>query len=495
MIVVSQALDFQDDVEKNNSPNAEWGAIVYQGEKIGFVMSDFEHLNGNDGPSVRTTTVERMALRRAGQVLNIRIENVFLETPEGHLKEFSTKIEEGTAVKRFTGKVSADGTSLDIASESTAGIARSTDKVKWQPEYGGIYATYSLTRNPAIQAGETREITALVPSLNQAGSMRIEVSEEELVKMLDGSSVRLLKARSLTQIPGQPALETAIWLDDEGDIVKSTSPIQQIEIYRCTKEFALSANKPVSFDLVTDMMVPVRGMPRVQLSQLPELTYRLTLKGNDPAKIFSSQSNQVLTSIDERTADLQVWRIRPDTKLPEALAKTPPPTPEDLAASPLIEVDAPAVQTLAKLASLPEEGDWQKALALEKFVHQMIQQKDFSQGFLSAAAVAQQKVGDCTEHSVLLIALLRANKIPARGAVGLVYVDLGNKQGFAYHMWTEAWINNRWIPLDATRAEGGIGVEYIKVTQSSLSGSSAFASFLPVTQVIGQLNIEVVDKK
>lgn len=490
---ISEEIEFADEVAKIDSPNAEWGAIVYQGEKIGFVLSNYENIQGDDGPAVRTTMVERMALRRAGQVLNIRIENVFLETPNGHLKEFSTKIEEGTAVKRFTGKVSEDGKTLNILSESTAGIARSTDKVQWQPEFGGLYATYGLTRNPPLKAGEKRETTALVPSLNQPGMMRAEAMEEELVKMLDGSSVRLLKGRSITQIRGQPVLESTIWLDDDGDIVKSTSPIQQIEIYRCTKEFALSKNKPVSFDLVTDTMVPVKGMPRVNVSHLPELTYRLQLKGSNPADVFPSRTNQTLTSVDDHTADLQVWQVRPGTTLPESLQNGDNPTPEDLASSPLIEVNTPAVQELAKQVTLPPEGDWQKALALEKFVHQTIQQKDFSQGFLSAAAVAKQKVGDCTEHSVLLIALLRANKIPARGAVGLVYVDLGTKQGFAYHMWTEAWIKDRWVPLDATRGTGGIGVDYIKVTQSSLNGSSAFASFLPVTQVIGQLNVDVLE--
>ncbi|WP_158545509.1 transglutaminase-like domain-containing protein [Bremerella cremea] len=494
-VVPSPALKFKDDVEQINSPHAEWGALFYQGEKIGFMMTNFERLKGEDGSYVRGTMVQRMVLRRDGQALDIRSENITLETLDGQLREFSTKIEEGTAVRRFVGKVSPDGKSLMITSEMTAGGKVSTDRVNWSAEYGGLLANYLLTHNPPLKSGEQREKTILLPSLNQPGMTRVEVLDEELVRMLDGSNVRLLKARLITQIPGQSLLSTTIWMDDSGEIVKSTSPIQQIETYRCSKEFALSKGKPVTFDLVTDMMVPVRGMPRVNVPLMPELTYRLNLKGSDPAEVFASQTNQVVTPIDEHTANLEVWRVRPDTKLPAALANAPIPTAEDLAASPLIEVNSPAVQSLAKLASLPEEDVWQKAVALEKFVHQTIQQKNFSQGFLSAAAVAEQKVGDCTEHSVLLIALLRANKIPARAAMGMVYVDYGGKQGFAYHMWTEAWIHDRWIPLDATRGEGGIGVDYIKVTQTSLTGSSAFAAFLPVTQVIGHLEVEVVETK
>jgi transglutaminase-like putative cysteine protease len=47
---------------------------------------------------------------------------------------------------------------------------------------------------------------------------------------------------------------------------------------------------------------------------------------------------------------------------------------------------------------------------------------------------------------VLLAALCRARGIAARAALGLVYV--ARNQEFAYHMWTEAYIGGKWIPLD-----------------------------------------------
>ena len=40
----------------------------------------------------------------------------------------------------------------------------------------------------------------------------------------------------------------------------------------------------------------------------------------------------------------------------------------------------------------------------------------------TAAEVARSREGDCTEHAVLLAALARARGIPARVAMGLVYV-------------------------------------------------------------------------
>ena len=75
--------------------------------------------------------------------------------------------------------------------------------------------------------------------------------------------------------------------------------------------------------------------------------------------------------------------------------------------------------------------------------------------------------GDCTEHAVLLAALLKARMIPSRVCHGLVYVELGgsaiNGQAedgmesaassdgqFGWHMWSQALINGHWHDLDAT---------------------------------------------
>jgi transglutaminase/protease-like cytokinesis protein 3 len=91
---------------------------------------------------------------------------------------------------------------------------------------------------------------------------------------------------------------------------------------------------------------------------------------------------------------------------------------------------------------------------------------------------------------MLLAALCRARKIPARIAIGLVYYPPA--QGFAYHMWTEVWIEDRWMGLDATLGDGGIAADHLKLAVSSLAGASAYADLLPVVQAIGKLQLEVV---
>jgi transglutaminase/protease-like cytokinesis protein 3 len=126
-------------------------------------------------------------------------------------------------------------------------------------------------------------------------------------------------------------------------------------------------------------------------------------------------------------------------------------------------------------------------------VKQNITRKDFSQAFASAAEVARTRHGDCTEHALLLAALARACGIPARVAVGLVYVE--GSGVFGYHMWTEVFVSNTWIPVDATLGRGGIGAAHLKLAQSSLEGGDACSSFLPVLNVMGRLRIQVLSEE
>jgi len=169
----------------------------------------------------------------------------------------------------------------------------------------------------------------------------------------------------------------------------------------------------------------------------------------------------------------------------------PKPTDEDLAANNLVQCDDPKIVEISTRAAPPAEDAWTTAVALERFVATTIKKKNFSQAFATASEVAQSLEGDCTEHAVLLAALCRARKIPARVAFGLVYYP--PQQGFAYHMWNEVWIADRWIPLDGTLGLGGIGADHIKLGDSNLSNSTGLAAMLPVVHVFGRLELEVIE--
>ncbi len=89
-------------------------------------------------------------------------------------------------------------------------------------------------------------------------------------------------------------------------------------------------------------------------------------------------------------------------------------------------------------------------LAAEKFVYGHITDKNMGIPLLKAPQIFDNRAGDCTEHTVLAVSILRGAGIPARAVVGMVLSDnfQGKKNVFVYHMWAEAFYKNKWQLVD-----------------------------------------------
>jgi hypothetical protein len=288
---------------------------------------------------------------------------------------------------------------------------------------------------------------------------------------------------------GPQKIDSTFWTNGQGEVLKTIVPGLQQEVVRTTKADAL---KPADakFDLLAASTVPLKqDLPNAHNTR--HAIYKAHLKSGSIAGLFSQGLSQQVKPIDDQTAQITVTAVRPNHPLTiDPSLEESPPTTADVSPSNFIQSDDPVIAQMAAHVAPNESDAWKVACALEKFVAESVHNKNFSTAFATAAEVARSLEGDCTEHAVLLAALCRAKKIPARTAFGLVYYPPNH--GFAYHMWTEAWITNRWIPLDATLGLGGIGADHIKLGHSSLSTGTPMTDLLGVIQVFGKLELELV---
>src|SRR5207244_2848213 len=107
----------------------------------------------------------------------------------------------------------------------------------------------------------------------------------------------------------------------------------------------------------------------------------------------------------------------------EAIRSVPPaqmPVEADSQPNSFIQSDDRLIAQIAAQVAPRETDPWKIACALESFVQGAVKNKNYSQAFATAADVVRTLDGDCTEHSLLLAALFRARKIPARAAFGLI---------------------------------------------------------------------------
>jgi len=141
------------------------------------------------------------------------------------------------------------------------------------------------------------------------------------------------------------------------------------------------------------------------------------------------------------------------------VASTPVNGSHHQAASFLIDYNEPSVQALVVQIDA-QYGVRPIPAELEQFVYEYIENKNGAHGFDVASMVAKTRAGDCTEHAVLLTALLRMYGYPARTVTGL-YVALEEPVLGYGHAWTEYYGDKGWTGLDGTRISDMVGARHV----------------------------------
>jgi hypothetical protein len=214
----------------------------------------------------------------------------------------------------------------------------------------------------------------------------------------------------------------------------------EIVIERTTAEELATLEIESGFDIIRQSMVPCEGFP-TPVSRLERVTLLLEFAMTPPREPMNGP-NQIEVSRDGKSVRLTLTRetARRDAAEHADLDKF-------LRAERFVQSDDATLRAVADSVRAATGTDgWPLARAIAGFVNRHIVHKGMEHGYDSALDVYRTRAGDCTEHSLLTIALLRAAGIPARPAIGLAY---GAPEGaFVGHMWVEAYVDY-WRTLDA----------------------------------------------
>jgi transglutaminase-like putative cysteine protease len=465
-------------------PEAEesWQVIYLGGQRVGYARILVDPRTNNGETTVHTTMETRMFLKRFGQQLQISTVIDSEESVAGDLRKFTFRMANPPAMTTKTSGIVADG-KLSLITEIN-GVSKTSS----QPWQAGIksptYQDRLLRANP-LKAGETKEVQAFFPEMGKPGTLRFSAYDNESVKLLDGQTAELQKVQvSNSLIPG---VNTTGWVNARGDTMKSSTSILGTEMvtYTVPKEEALKKLTVAELDLGVSTLVRVRDIPNPYATK--SAVYRVRIPDEDPSKVIPSGDTQTVKKVSDHVAEITVTAIPLPTSATVGKAAD-----EFTQPTRYLQSDDARVQQHAAEAAGTLTDPAAIARAMEKYVQQRLNKKNFSTALASAAEVAQNLEGDCTEHAVLLAAMLRAKGIPSRVAVGLVYIN--NPSAFGGHMWTEALLDGKWIPLDATLGRGGIGATHIKLGDATFAEEAAapLAAFTSLVTVIGKLQIEVV---
>ncbi len=232
--------------------------------------------------------------------------------------------------------------------------------------------------------------------------------------------------------------------------------------------------------------VEIFGLTRLVLPAAPPATARkvpgewtLVLAGF-PEKFHRPTDRQTYRTLGNGKSEVTIRAAPPaPAKLVKRGAPHPPDTAEYLKSSILVESDNPAIVAKAKEIAGGETDAYAAAKKVVAWVGRTMK-KDYGASADRATDVLRTLRGDCTEHSLLSISLLRALGIPARRVDGVVYVQ--NEDGVPalyWHEWVEAWVGT-WTQLDPT-----FGQPVADATHLTL-GEESSAEIMPL---LGELKV------
>lgn len=440
------------------------------------------HTTQTTGEDGRITTGQdlKIVMSRAGTRIEIAVGSSFVETAEGE------PIEAGSSLNMGGVPIETTAVFGEKAIEVTAGQrGRTTTRMEkpiegdWLPPAAmGRYVEAQLAAGAERIEVRTVDISSGLRPIDVA----MDVVGREDVEVYGKVVPAIAWDATVSILPGVTMRE---YVDERGESIKSTialMPGLEITVLQADKALALSELTPAEM-MAQTFVVPSRAIERPR--ELKRAVYRLFSKNGNALPELPTLSVQSFDPQGRLVVDIN--RFQPSEH----------PGVQYLEASPILNHKDPAVhkwrETMKNIDFDSEEG---VAEYLRFYVHKNIRMKDLSVGFATASDVARTMQGDCTEHAVLLAAMLRGDGIPARVVSGLVYADqfAGHEGIFGYHMWTQAWVNGRWVDYDAT-LPGGVRFDatHIALSVSDMNDGVMGNDMAALLPVMGNLEIEVVE--
>ena len=452
----------QSDVLLVKRPSAPESFSVYlQGKKLGYMVSSFSR-----GKNTVTNRTEMRVRAKVGDKVverSIIEERTYEDRPEGRLMRFEFDARGDGGDQRLVG--TREGAKFKVARTGKGQPAQEFRIPAPEERVEDADANRVAILRGKVHTGKVVDLTDLQ-------TYRVVTTPGPVEsRVIAGVTMKLRKVRSIND---KEKVEFESFYDEKGRLIEfrfgptmlgiaeplhKAKELTEVEVFSLTR---IVLNAPI---------------PQEARSVPGSITY--LIRGL-PERFRVTTARQSFRQLSDGRTELTVT-----ARLPKSRAVPPLSDPEggtNLKSTLAIEKDAPQIQALARQFAKPGADAWSIAVEANRWVAKHIRNA-YGVSSDRATEVLRTMQGDCTEHSLLLVSLLRALGIPARRIDGIVYVQ--NEDGvpaFYWHEWVEAYVGE-WIQLDPTFDQDVADPAHIAF------GAEASAEIVPL---MGSLAIEVV---
>ena len=441
-----------------------WMEIYLKDSKVGYSMTQINPLGADY--LIWEEIVLNLNLMGQTNVMRTTIRSI---VDQGfRLKHFTLRIDSGVVRFQVSGKV--EGMRMRI--ETGEGTRKKTHTI----ELAGLPVTGSgmsqFFRGRSLKTGESFEFLIFDPSTMAQKGIVVTVMERESIVI---NRIKYPTFRLETEMWGQKLI---FWVDEAGEILKEKGFMGFTLIRSSAATAPRGLKEGTSYDFYEMAAIDVKP----KLRNADRLTY-LKLRVDGLEKAYFDVD--ILNRGRQRFAS-NILEIIQEKQPVKALYRLPFADEADeikpyLSPGFNIQSDDRAIVERARDIVGNTRDPVAAAKKLMAWVYNHVEKRPVL-SLPSAIEVLKTRAGDCNEHAVLLTALLRAAKIPARECVGLVYAN----DRFFYHAWTEAY-TGRWISMDATLNQMPTDATHLKLVQGGLDRQT------DIIPLIGKLKLEILD--
>lgn len=412
--------------------NTTWMTVLLNGRKIGHEEIQREQV----GNTVTTTETLVMSIERNHKTVPYTNISRSVETVEGEPISFemSTTMSAGDA--KVQGKISPEG-KLELINTNGG----NTRELFTNWPFGAVLVE---GQRKAMQAaiphpGTHYDLHVYNQASQQAMDLTVDVIGNERVELRDHIETLSHQRETLQHATGTQTVD--LWVDSQGDIRKGSVSLlgAPMDMVACSEACAMAPAQ--SLNMMDSAMT---DSPRFITARMLDdfLSYRVHITNKEITKPFIVTDEQSVSDLGNGEWQIDVYRGLVDIQ--------GPPTPMDTQPNAWIQSDDPEIKRLAAFAARGAWSKWHIMGRLNAFVSQYLSKRGLDIGYESALEVAKDRQGDCAQYAVLLTALARAEGIPTRVVVGMLYTERYDNKArvFVPHAWVTAWLGGRWHSFD-----------------------------------------------